>query len=72
MSFIFSRVNDLTGKKNRLLIPMKQSEFKKAWNDWNNGMLIQDAFPNLSADEREFIMTGMMPGEWDELFGGME
>lgn len=72
MSFIFSRTNDITGKKNRMLIPMKASDFKKAWNEWRNGMLVQDAFPDLNPEEREFIMTGMLPGEWDELFGGME
>ena len=26
---------------------------------YNNGMLIQEAFPTLSASEREFLMTGM-------------
>jgi len=32
------------------------------------GILIQDAFPNLSADDREFILTGITPEEWDEHF----
>ncbi len=27
--------------------------------DYNHGAFIQDAFPYLSADEREFMMTGM-------------
>lgn len=36
--------------------------------DYLNGALIQDAFPNLSADEREFIMTGITPEEWDAAF----
>ena len=31
-----------------------------------NGTLIQRAMPNLSSDEREFILTGMTPEEWDE------
>lgn len=35
---------------------------------WKQGMLIQRAMPNLSADEREFIMTGMTPQQWDETF----
>jgi len=30
--------------------------------------LIQDIMPNLTSDEREFIMTGIIPAEWDELF----
>ena len=36
---------------------------------WESGMaLIQDAMPNISADEREFIMTGITPEEWDSAF----
>lgn len=30
-----------------------------------HGVLIQEAFPELSPDEREFIMTGITPEEWD-------
>jgi hypothetical protein len=36
---------------------------------WNNGVLIQDAMPNLTADQREFIKTGITADEWDEVFG---
>lgn len=36
------------------------------------GELIQDAFPFLTYDEREFILTGITAGEWDELFGEEE
>ena len=35
---------------------------------WRDGMLIQDAMPNLSADEREFLITGITPDEWDAEF----
>ena len=33
-------------------------------------LLVQDVFPHLSADEREFLMTGITPEEWNEAFGG--
>tara|TARA_R110000796_G_scaffold95826_2_gene201245 strand:+ start:1063 stop:1254 length:192 start_codon:yes stop_codon:yes gene_type:complete len=33
---------------------------------WQEGALIQDVMPNLSADEREFLMTGITPSEWAE------
>lgn len=33
------------------------------------GEKIQDAMPHLTPDEREFLMTGVMPDEWDEAFG---
>jgi hypothetical protein len=35
---------------------------------WQGGLLIQYAMPNLSADDREFIMTGITPEEWDAHF----
>lgn len=34
------------------------------------GITLQDCFPQLNADEREFIKTGMTAFEWEELFGG--
>ena len=36
---------------------------------WQGGELIQNAMPNVSADEREFIKTGITPEEWEETFG---
>lgn len=35
---------------------------------WQNGMLIQDAMPQVSAPDREFIKTGITREEWDGLF----
>ena len=39
---------------------------------WESGKLIQEVFPQLGLDEREFLMTGMTPEEWDNTFGGDE
>jgi hypothetical protein len=41
-------------------------------NNYAQGALLQDAFPHLSADDREFIKTGITTEEWDALFGGEE
>jgi hypothetical protein len=41
-------------------------------NNYAQGALLQDAFPHLSADDREFIKTGITPEEWDALFGSEE
>jgi hypothetical protein len=35
---------------------------------WASGVLIQNAMPNLTAEEREFILTGTTKEDWDELF----
>lgn len=32
--------------------------------------LIQNVFPELNADQREFLLTGLTPEAWNELFGG--
>ena len=38
-------------------------------NAWENGALIQDAMPQVSLSDREFIKTGITPEEWDMMFG---
>ena len=35
----------------------------------NNNQNIQDAFPNLSSNDRELLITGISPKEWETLFG---
>ena len=35
---------------------------------FQRGALVQDAFPHLSPDEREFIITGITKEEWDDTF----
>ncbi|MHA1234949.1 MAG: hypothetical protein ACTSQL_07675 [Promethearchaeota archaeon] len=37
--------------------------------NYENGELLQNAFPNLPAEEREFIKTGVTPKEWNDMFG---
>lgn len=40
--------------------------------DWQDGELAQNAFPYLSADDREILISGICPKCWDEMFGGDE
>lgn len=35
---------------------------------WQNGMYVQDAFPDFDADKRELLMTGTHPECWDSMF----
>jgi hypothetical protein len=60
-----TRASPHTRKTNVREIPVTTSQLV----NWEQGMLIQEAMPNLSADDREFIMTGLTPEDWDELFG---
>lgn len=38
------------------------------YDAWQNGTLAQDAFPYLSADEREMLISGICPTCWDNMF----
>lgn len=40
--------------------------------DWQDGVLVQDAFPYLSADEREMLVSGICPTCWESTFGSAE
>lgn len=40
--------------------------------DWQDGMMAQDAFPYLSADEREMLISGICGDCWEKYFGSDE
>lgn len=40
--------------------------------DWDDGMLAQEAFPYLSAGEREMLVSGICPDCWNKMFGQEE
>ena len=41
-------------------------------NRYETKELIQNIVPNLSMEEREFLMTGITPNEWNLLFNQIE
>lgn len=41
-----------------------------AYEAWRAGMLVQKAFPNLTPDERELLISGTSAEGWEQLFGG--
>jgi hypothetical protein len=59
---LIQKEHGLTGTTRTLELDITVEQFE----NWQNGMLIQDAMPNLTPDEREFLMTGILPHEWDE------
>ncbi len=62
------RKSPFTGKINEMEIDVTQAQL----DVWESGILIQNVMSNLSADEREFIMTGITPAEWASTFGPEE
>lgn len=60
-----TKTSPFTGKENTRDIPVTPEQIAA----WQSGVLIQNAMPNISADDREFLMTGITPEEWDDMFG---
>ena len=55
-----------SGQAHTMDLPVTRAQLDR----WQGGELIQDVFPFLSRAEREFIVTGVTPDEWDKEFGG--
>lgn len=61
-----TRISPVTGKANTRDLDITEAQFSA----WANGEMIQVAMPNLSADDREFVMTGCTPEDWATMFPG--
>ena len=57
-------ISAATGVKRAMLLAITETQVY----DWVNGASIQDAMPQLSEEECEFLMTGMTQTEWDSIF----
>ncbi len=43
---------------------------EKQFQDWQAGGLIQRVAPNLTADQRELLISGICPKCWDRVWNG--
>ena len=63
-----TRKSPFTCKTNTMDIDVTKDQLAKLCE----GASIQVAMPHLTPDEREFIKTGIAPGEWEEMFAAVE
>lgn len=63
---IVTRISPLTGEVHEMDLDITPASLE-LYDDF--GVLLQDAFPNLSPAQREFIKTGITPEEWYDTFG---
>jgi len=61
-----TRTSQYSGQENTLDLDITQEQLD-LWDN-GNGPYIQTVFPNLSPNEREFILTGIMSDEWEAMF----
>mgnify|MGYP003146850470 FL=1 len=65
LSLTVMKPSILSGKYNTMVLDMTLDQY----DAWTNGMLIQDAVPQLNVHEREFLKSGILPDEWDAMCG---
>tara|TARA_R110002074_G_scaffold308407_1_gene479215 strand:+ start:396 stop:617 length:222 start_codon:yes stop_codon:yes gene_type:complete len=66
-----TRTSIITQRDNTMILPI-EGERVTAWlkarrADPQTAPLIQDAFPDLNDEQREFVLTGVTPNEWQEM-----
>jgi hypothetical protein len=58
-----TKTDPITGEENTLDLDVTAEQLKA----WQEGALIQDVMGHLSADDREFLISGMTPESFDKI-----
>lgn len=61
---LITRKSLISGRITTMDLPITDDQIA----EFDRGALIQDAFPNLTPNQREFILSGITPEEWDATF----
>ena len=61
---LITRTSPVTGLSRTFDLDVTADQIK----EWENGALIQDIMPHLSPSQREFIISGCTPEDFDLLF----
>jgi len=67
---IVCRVSQLSGNENKMILVLDLKDLQEF--ESGSRRCIQDVFPYLNGDEREFLLTGIAPAEWNDLFNNCE
>ena len=59
-----TKTSTLTGNTNTMELDITDEQIAK----WESGTLIQLAMPHLKPEEREFLISGTTPEDWNKLF----
>ena len=65
---LIKRTSGLTGKTRTRELDITSEQLAS----WRGGTLIQEAMPQLSTSDREFVMTGITDKEWDTHLGAAD
>ena len=62
---LIQRKSILTGKINEMELKVTPQQMERFYGGHE---LTQTIFPHLTAEEREFLISGMIPTEWNTIF----
>ena len=63
-----TKVSQLTGKTHTMDLDVTAEQLERFENRIENGEYVQTIFTNLTPAEREFILTGITPDEWNQMY----
>ena len=73
--YLFYTKNLFTGQRGLFTVDFSEMD-EYGWGDsdpfqdaqdWADGKLVQDAFRSLYPNEREMLITGMLPEDWENM-----
>jgi hypothetical protein len=67
-----TNISQLSGKETTMELDITPEQLERFYNRRENGEYVQTIFPNLTPGEREFLLTGVSPIEWEKIFGSPE
>ena len=67
-----TNISQLSGKETTMELDITPEQLERFYNRRENGEYVQTIFPNLTPAEREFLLTGISPIEWEKIFGSHE
>jgi hypothetical protein len=60
-----TRLSPVSFRENTMVMEIDPADLAK----YNAGGLVQNCFPYLNAEEREFIISGCTKEDWESIFG---
>ena len=69
---LVTMTSSISGTQATLEINVTEEQLDRVFNRRANGELIQNIVPHLPQEEREFLISGITPQEWNNLFGERE
>ena len=69
---LITRISQISKTHNSMELDITYDQLDRVNNRHLSKELIQNIVPNLSKEEREFLITGITPKEWNELFNQID